>query len=238
MAGGSGAMPSRTRKSGQPTRRSRNSPPTVEEMDGGSDDERTARWRDWDSAWPEFPFRSRSLNKLALHPVLMDLAEGRLCSALTTYASTWLYVTTSTPHQPWASTSSSTPTTQSHDRRPAHRRRLPQAGIIVYLTDVSTETERPDWSRSKGRRTSRSEAHPQPHGLRRSLRRTGGGQRRPRGPWSATGPTSTIDLRLVGAGQAPHHDDRLFPAGRRRVRASGVAFYKGLSPDWYNFVQH
>jgi Phytanoyl-CoA dioxygenase (PhyH) len=52
--------------------------PTPEEMDLGTEDERTAKFRVWDAAWPEFPYRSRSLNRLALHPVLLDLAEQLL----------------------------------------------------------------------------------------------------------------------------------------------------------------
>jgi len=50
--------------------------PTAEEMDAGPDDERTAKWRDWDAQWPEFPFRSRSLNAIVLHDRLLDLAEA------------------------------------------------------------------------------------------------------------------------------------------------------------------
>ena len=52
--------------------------PTPEEMQGGNDPERTAPWRDWDAAWPELPFKSRSLNRLAVHPVLIDMAEDLL----------------------------------------------------------------------------------------------------------------------------------------------------------------
>jgi hypothetical protein len=58
--------------------------PSVEEMDArldaGNDDERTGPWRDWDVAKPEFPFRSRSLNKVAMHQVCIDLAERLLDS--------------------------------------------------------------------------------------------------------------------------------------------------------------
>jgi hypothetical protein len=49
--------------------------PTPEEMDAGVEQEGTAKWRDWDAEWPEFPFRSRSLNAIALHDVMLDLAE-------------------------------------------------------------------------------------------------------------------------------------------------------------------
>ncbi|MGH9090616.1 MAG: phytanoyl-CoA dioxygenase family protein [Acidimicrobiales bacterium] len=50
--------------------------PAAAEMDAAGDDERTARWRDWDATWPELPFRSRTLNGIALHPSLLDLAEA------------------------------------------------------------------------------------------------------------------------------------------------------------------
>jgi len=52
--------------------------PTAEQMDTGLDDEQTRRWRDWDAAWPEFPFHSRSLNALVVHDVMLDLAEELL----------------------------------------------------------------------------------------------------------------------------------------------------------------
>jgi len=52
--------------------------PTAEEMERGADDERTAPWRTWDAAWPEFPFRSTRLNKLVVHDALIDLATELL----------------------------------------------------------------------------------------------------------------------------------------------------------------
>ncbi len=35
-------------------------------------------WRTWDAAWPEFPFRSRSLNGLVLSDIVIDLAQELL----------------------------------------------------------------------------------------------------------------------------------------------------------------
>jgi Phytanoyl-CoA dioxygenase (PhyH) len=52
--------------------------PSAEEMSlagTGGDHE---RWRTWDAAWPEFPFRSRSLNGLVVGDVMIDLAEELL----------------------------------------------------------------------------------------------------------------------------------------------------------------
>jgi hypothetical protein len=40
-----------------------------------SDDD---QWRTWDASWPEFPFRSRSLNGLVLSDVLIELARALL----------------------------------------------------------------------------------------------------------------------------------------------------------------
>ena len=41
---------------------------------GSHDDQ----WRTWDAAWPEFPFRSRSLNGLVLSDMLIELAQELL----------------------------------------------------------------------------------------------------------------------------------------------------------------
>jgi hypothetical protein len=51
--------------------------PTAEEMDTGAD-EGKGPWRTWDSSWPEFPFRSRRLNKIVMHDVVINLAEELL----------------------------------------------------------------------------------------------------------------------------------------------------------------
>jgi len=52
--------------------------PGAAEMDAGEETERTAPWRTWDAQWPEFPFHSRTLNRLALHDVVLDAAEHLL----------------------------------------------------------------------------------------------------------------------------------------------------------------
>ena len=63
--------------------------PSAEEMDAGTDDERTARWRVWDAAWPEFPFRSRSLNAIVLHDGVLDLAEDLVGPDIRLYQGTF-----------------------------------------------------------------------------------------------------------------------------------------------------
>ncbi len=58
--------------------------PRVDEMAastddaGSSDDAGLERWRTWDAAWPEFPFRSRSLNGLVLSELMLGLARELL----------------------------------------------------------------------------------------------------------------------------------------------------------------
>jgi hypothetical protein len=52
--------------------------PSAEEMSSPGPDGEHERWRTWDAAWPEFPFRSRSLNGLVVSDVMIDLAEELL----------------------------------------------------------------------------------------------------------------------------------------------------------------
>jgi len=51
--------------------------PTAATMDAG-DDEQTRRWRDWDAAWPEFPFEQRALNDIVMHETVIGIAERLL----------------------------------------------------------------------------------------------------------------------------------------------------------------
>ncbi len=52
--------------------------PSCEEMATTASPSEVARWRTWDASWPEFPFRSRSLNRLVLSDVMIDLARELL----------------------------------------------------------------------------------------------------------------------------------------------------------------
>ena len=52
--------------------------PSPAEMEAEVDDERTRPWRDWDAPWPEFPFRSMSVNRLVVHGVVVALARQLL----------------------------------------------------------------------------------------------------------------------------------------------------------------
>ena len=51
--------------------------PSAEEM-AGPPERRDPRWATWDAPWPAFPFRSRSLNTLAVGDLMVDLAAELL----------------------------------------------------------------------------------------------------------------------------------------------------------------
>jgi hypothetical protein len=52
--------------------------PPGTEYDAGGPEAKSTPWWTWDAPWPEFPFKSRSLNALVVHDVLIDLAEELL----------------------------------------------------------------------------------------------------------------------------------------------------------------
>jgi hypothetical protein len=109
--------------------------PTVEEMDAGTDDERTAKWRDWDAAWPEFPYRSRSLNRIVLHDALLDLAEDLVGPDFRLYQGT---LTAKYPGQPSGFNQLLHTDYPNHSivvprRDPGYR----QLELFVYLNDVT-----------------------------------------------------------------------------------------------------
>ena len=52
--------------------------PSAERMTSADPDEATERWRTWDASWPEFPFRSRSLNRLVVGDLMIGLAQDLL----------------------------------------------------------------------------------------------------------------------------------------------------------------
>ncbi len=49
--------------------------PNAEEMANPPADGDDGRWRNWDADWPDFPFRSRSLNAIAVSDLLIDIAQ-------------------------------------------------------------------------------------------------------------------------------------------------------------------
>src|ERR1700688_1465074 len=52
--------------------------PSAEEMASPRSSAELERWRTWHAPWPEFPFRSRSLNRLVVSDVMIDLARELL----------------------------------------------------------------------------------------------------------------------------------------------------------------
>ncbi len=52
--------------------------PSAREMAAGAGDARLDAWRTWDASWPEFPFRSRTLNGLVVGHDMIDLAQDLL----------------------------------------------------------------------------------------------------------------------------------------------------------------
>jgi hypothetical protein len=52
--------------------------PSPEEMAASRDGDGLERWRTWDATWPEFPFRSRSLNHLVVSDTMIALAQDLL----------------------------------------------------------------------------------------------------------------------------------------------------------------
>ena len=212
--------------------------PTAEEMDAGTHDERTAKWRDWDSAWPEFPFRSRSLNKLALHPALVDLAEDllgtddvRLYMAL---------ITAKYAHQPSGFNQ------LLHTDYPNHMLVVPrtddgyrQLETFVYLTDVTADNGATRLVSLQKTKDIPVERH--------TLNLTDYAELYDE-PGEAAGPAGSV---VCYRPDVYHRSSDWKEPGRRRIMMH-VSFrpaaaewggysawpYKGLSPDWHNFVQH
>jgi Phytanoyl-CoA dioxygenase (PhyH) len=52
--------------------------PSPETMAAGRQEDERARWGTWDAPWPEFPFRSRTLNAIAVSDPMIDLAQQLL----------------------------------------------------------------------------------------------------------------------------------------------------------------
>jgi len=55
--------------------------PTAQQMATDGEGGEAERWRTWDASWPEFPFRSRTLNGLVLSDLMFDLARELLGTA-------------------------------------------------------------------------------------------------------------------------------------------------------------
>jgi hypothetical protein len=212
--------------------------PTAEEMDNGADEDRNAKWKTWDAAWPEFPFRSRSLNKLALHPVLIDLAEEllgtddvRLYMAL---------ITVKYAHQ------SSGFNQLLHTDYPNHMLVVPRSDVgyrqletFLYLTDVTSENGATRMVSLEKTEKIPVETH--------TLNLTDYADLYDE-PGEAIGPAGSV---VCYRPDVYHRSSDWDEPGRRRImmhvsfKAAGAEWggyqawpFKGLSPEWHNFMQN
>lgn len=111
--------------------------PSAEAMADPTADGRE-RWRDWDATWPEFPFRSRTLNGVVVSDLLLEVAADLLGTAdIRLYQSV---VTAKYAGQP------SGYNRLLHTDFPNHTLTVPrpeagyhQVEFFVYLTDVGPE---------------------------------------------------------------------------------------------------
>jgi ectoine hydroxylase-related dioxygenase (phytanoyl-CoA dioxygenase family) len=211
--------------------------PTAEEMDSGTDEERTARWRKWDAEWPEFPFRSASLNRLALHPVVLDLAEDLLETE-----DVRLYMALITAKY---SKQSSHFNQLLHVDYPNHMLLVPrrekgyqQLETFIYLTEVTAENGATRMVSVRRTGEIPVERHTLDFVQHADLYEESG---------EASGPAGSI---VCYRPDVYHRSvDWDHPGGRRimmhvsfRPAAAEWAGYhawpyKGLSPEWHNFVQ-
>ena len=212
--------------------------PTAEEMDSGVENERTTPWRaTFDATWPEFPYRSRSLNRLTFHPVVLAMAESFLgTSDLRLYMS---LVTAKYANQ------SSGYNQLLHADFPNHtilvpqlRDRFPQLELFIYLTDVSE-------ANGATRMVSRSrsadiavEQHTLTFTDYAALYEDPGIASGPAGTIVAYQPDvyhRSVDVTTPGARRIMMHVSyRLAAAEWAQYQAWA---FKGFSPEWHNFVQ-
>jgi len=210
--------------------------PSIEEMDSGKDDERTKRFRIWDAAWPEFPFRSRSLNRLVMHDVVLDLAEDLLGSDdIRLYQG---LVTAKYANQ------SSHFNQLLHTDYPNHMIVVPrpepgyqQLELFVYLTDVTRDNGATRMVSVTKTRDIPVETHTLSFADYPDLYEE---------PGEASGPAGSI---VCYRPDVYHRSSDWDDPGKCRImmhlsfRPAGAEWggyhawpYKGLSPDWHNFV--
>jgi hypothetical protein len=209
--------------------------PSAEEMDAGSEDERLARWRIWDAAWPEFPFHSRSLNRVALHEVLLDLAEDLLGPDIRCYQGTFTAKYAGQPsgfnqllHLDYPNHSIVVPRDE-----PGYR----QLELYVYLNDVSS-------ANGATRMVSRRLTADIPYG-RHTLNYTDYGHLYDE-PGEAVGPAgSVVAYRPDTYHRSVDFDE---PGNVRYMlhvafKSAGAEWagyqswpFKGLTPEWFRFL--
>ena len=211
--------------------------PTAAEMDRGDDDERTALWRTWDAAWPEFPFKSTRLNKLVVHEVLIDLATELLGTE-----DVRLYLALASakyPHQ------SSGYNQLLHADYPNHSLVVPRGDIgyqhletFIYLNDVSVRngaTRMVSRTRTSGIPVEQHTLNFHDYGHLYD------------DPGEASGPAGSVvsyspdvyhrSVDVTESGQARF----MLHVAYRPARLDWIGYqawpFKGFSPEWHKFVQ-
>ena len=210
--------------------------PTAAEMDAAAEDERTARWREWDAAWPEFPYRSRSLNAVTVHDDLLDMAEDLIGPDVRIYMS---LITAKYANQPSGFNRLLHVDYPNHSLVvPRRDRGYQQLELFVYLSDVTPET-------GATRLVSRRHTAAIPVG-EHTLNLTDYGHLYEE-PGDASGPAGSVvayrpDVyhRSVDWTE-PGRARFMFHISFRSVAAEWAGYqswpFKGLSPNWYKFVQ-
>jgi hypothetical protein len=212
--------------------------PTAEEMDSGVSNERTDPWRStFDAKWPEFPYRSSTLNRLTVHPVVLELA--------TTFLGTddlRLYMSVVTAKY---SNQSSGYNQLLHADFPNHSilvpqvdERYPQLELFIYLTDVSADNGA---TRLVSRRKTAHvpvEQHTLAYADFPDLYDDPGTAAGPAGSIVTYRPDvyhRSVDVTAPGACRIMMHVSyRLAEAEWGQYQAWA---FKGFSPEWHNFVQ-
>jgi hypothetical protein len=212
--------------------------PTSEEMDSGVSTERTDPWRTtFDAKWPEFPYRSRSLNRLPFHDVVLDIATSFLQSKdLRLYMSV---ITAKYANQ------SSGYNQLLHADFPNHSILVPQVGerypqleLFIYLTEVSSANGA---TRMVSRRRTSGipvEQHTLSYAEYPELYEDPGEAAGPAGSIVAYRPDvyhRSVDLTGPGVCRIMMHVSyRLAEAEWSQYQAWAL---KGFSPEWHSFVQ-
>jgi len=212
--------------------------PTAAEMDSGVENERTAPWRaSWDAKWPEFPYGSRSLNRVTVHPVVLEIAQAFLRTPdLRLYMSliTAKYAGQSSGYNQLL-----------HADFPNHTLlvpqiddRYPQLELFIYLTDVS---EANGATRMVSRRRTAGipvECHTLSFAEHGELYEDPGIAAGPAGSIVAYRPDvyhRSVDQVAPGSRRIMMHVS-LRPAAAEWGQYQAWGF-KGFSPEWHNFVQ-
>jgi hypothetical protein len=211
--------------------------PTATDMDSGADGD-TGPWRTWDASWPEFPFRSRSLNRLVVHDVTLGLAEKLLGTAdLRLYMA---LITAKYANQ------SSGYNQLLHTDYPNHMVVVPrreagyqQLELFIYLSDV---TVRSGATRMVSRRKTAEipvERHTLGYAEYPELYDEPGDASGPAGTIVAYRPDvyhRSVDVTEPGTSRFMLHGS--FKPGGADWGGYQAWPFKGFSPDWTGFVQH